>query len=56
MKRITDPSFKYVPSFDTDLRKKFRKVQADLKAKAAQEAANVAEANTKTIPLKRGKA
>lgn len=67
MKKITDPTFKYVPSFETDLRKKFRRIQAEnaatQKAKAEQEAAaaaaqaardaaNAAEATNKTITLK----
>lgn len=54
MKRITDKAFEYTPSFNTDLRKKFRRIQADQraadKAKAAQEAADAAEAEAKTIP------
>ena len=36
MKSITDPSFKYVHSSKTDIRKTFRRVRAELeKAKAA---------------------
>ena len=36
MKRITDPTFRYTPSFATDLRKKFRKME--LERKRAQQA------------------
>lgn len=56
MKRITDPKFKYTPSYDTDIKKRFRKIEAENKARRALEAANRAEAQTKTIPLKRSKA
>lgn len=60
MKRITDPSFKYTPSFETDLRKRFRKMEQERRAaetrKAEQDALNAAEANTKTITLKARKA
>lgn len=44
MHRITDKSFRYTPSFNTDLRKSFRKYAQDQKdreerAKAAEAAA-----------------
>jgi len=63
MSRILDKSFKYVPSHETDLKKRFAKMRAELKAKAAREAeqarvqaaqnaANAAEASSKTISLK----
>jgi hypothetical protein len=54
-----DKNFRYIPSKeqgDGYLKKRFAKVQRELKAKAAQEAANAAEAQTKTIPLKARKA
>ena len=41
MLRITDKSFQYTPSFETDLRKKFRKLQQGRRASAA--AAKAAE-------------
>lgn len=57
MKRITGPSFKYTPSFETDLRKKFRKMGQERRAAEARKAAlDAAEANTKPIPIKRSKA
>jgi len=42
MKRILDPSFRYVPSLETDVRKTFARVrrarQDDLRKKAGKEA------------------
>lgn len=38
MIRITDKSFQYTTSFNTDLRKKFRKLQQDRRAAAARSA------------------
>jgi hypothetical protein len=35
MIKITDKSFRYTPSFNTDLKKKFRKLEQDRKAAAA---------------------
>lgn len=48
--------FGYRRAVETDVRQTFRRVRAEQKAKAAQEASNLAEANTKTItlPRKRG--
>lgn len=34
MKRITDPSFKYYPACDTDIRRTFRRVERERKARA----------------------
>lgn len=57
MSRILDPKFKYVPAHATDLKARFRKVRAELKAKAEQAARNEAEAEAKVKPLqKRSKA
>ena len=41
MKRLTDPTFKYTPSHETDLRKKFAKIRRAQKAAAAEAAAKV---------------
>ena len=49
MSRILEKSFKYVPAARTDISKTFAKARAVIKAKQAQEAANVAEAQAKTI-------
>lgn len=35
MIRITDKAFQYTPSFNTDLRKKFRKIEQDRRAAAS---------------------
>jgi hypothetical protein len=67
MKSILHKSFRYVPSYGTDLKARFRKENAALNVKAAQEAAalqaqaerdaqNAAEAQQKTITLKARKA
>lgn len=59
MKKITDPDFKYTPSYDTDLRKKFKRMeqehrkraeQARLEAKAEAER-NRQEQEQKVAPL-----
>ena len=41
MIRITDKSFRYTTSFNTDLRKKFRKLEQD--RRAAEASSNLAE-------------
>lgn len=40
----------------TDVKATFRRIRAELKAKADQDVANAAEAQVKVQPLKRGKA
>lgn len=60
MIKITDKRFHYTPSFNTDLKKKFKRIhreqaEADAKAKAIADA-NAAEATQKTITLKARKA
>ena len=42
MIRITDQSFRYTPSFNTDLRKKFRKLEQERRAAEARKAAETA--------------
>ena len=46
MLKITDKAFRYTPSFNTDLRKKFRKIEQERKK-------NAEEAAVKVAPLKR---
>jgi hypothetical protein len=47
MKRsILDPQFKYVPAAATDIRKTFQRIRK-------QQAANKAEAQSKTIPMRK---
>lgn len=44
MKRLTDRNFKYVNSYDTNIRKTFKRARAELaKAKAAAEPGEVAQ-------------
>ena len=44
MIKITDRSFQYTPSFDTDLKKKFRKIVAERRAAEAEARKEAAEA------------
>jgi hypothetical protein len=52
MLRITDKSFRYTPSFETDLRKKFRKMERD-RRDAAERLKNleVTTVNGSVVPL-----
>jgi len=45
MKNLLDPSFKYTPSFDTDIRKRFEKVKREIREqqKRAEEIAKEAD-------------
>ena len=47
MRRILDKTFRYTPSFNTDLRKSFRKYAQQEKERAEREAANTAEVTAK---------
>ena len=38
MLKITDKKFRYTPSFNTDLRKKFKRMEQERRQKEAQEA------------------
>lgn len=49
MKRITDPTFKYTPAMDTDIRKTFERVRRELEQAEQQRRENDAEARSKTI-------
>jgi len=53
--RYTDTRYQngYTPASQTDISKTFKRVHAELKARAAQEAANQAEAQSKTLHLPR---
>lgn len=54
MIRITDKSFHYTPSFNTDLRKKFRKLEQDRRAAEARKAADAtAESSVVTMVARR---
>lgn len=41
MIRITDPKFKYVPSFATDLKKRFRQIELEQKKQSEAGKTNV---------------
>ena len=46
MIKITDKSFHYVPSYETDLRKKFKKMEQERRAGEARKAADAATGNS----------
>jgi hypothetical protein len=50
---ILDRRFKYTPAANTDLRKTFKRIRAEQKAKAERERANEAEAAAKVQNLQR---
>ena len=48
---ITDKSFRYTPSFNTDIRKKFRKIEQERRAaEASSKAAEAAPVNS-VVPM-----
>lgn len=49
---ILDRRFKYTPAAQTDVSKTFKRIRAEQKAKAEQDARNAAEAAAKTTTLK----
>jgi hypothetical protein len=50
MIKITDKSFHYVPSYETDLRKKFKKMAQEQRAAEARKAAEATTANS-VVPM-----
>jgi hypothetical protein len=55
MKSILDPTFRYVPSVETDLKKTFSRVRREIeRARAAQPASTAASA-TRVLMLPRAK-
>lgn len=54
MKSILDPSFRYVPSAETDIRKTFNRVRREL-AKARPSAAPSRPAPPRVVPFARTK-
>lgn len=49
---ILDKRFRYTPAASTDISKLFKRVRAEQKAKANQDARNEEEAAAKTVQLK----
>jgi hypothetical protein len=53
MKSILDPSFRYNPSFDTDLRRTFARIRRDREKDAEQAAQATTETLVKISPIGR---
>ncbi len=53
MKRILDPSFRYRPSFATDLRKTFERVRRERHVQTRARATSEAEAYAKVLQINR---
>ena len=51
MLKITDRSFQYTPSFNTDLKKKFRKMAAERRAAEVRKEADEAPAVHSVVPM-----
>jgi hypothetical protein len=52
MKSILDPTFRYTPSVQTDVRKTFARIRRELREQGAK-AAGDAECRTNVLPLQR---
>lgn len=48
---ITDKSFRYTTSFNTDLRKKFRKLAQEMRAAAASSKVSEAAMGNSVVPM-----
>jgi hypothetical protein len=55
MKSILDPTFKYTPSVQTDVRKTFARIRRELRAQGIR-AGSEAETGTNVLPLPRRQA
>jgi hypothetical protein len=55
MKSILDPTFHYVPSAQTDLRKTFSRVRRELARAKAQATRDAGAMPGRVVPLARGK-
>jgi hypothetical protein len=51
MLKITDKSFRYTPSFNTDLRKKFRKLEQERRAAEAHSNVSDAAMDHSVVPM-----
>ena len=52
MKSILDPTFRYVPSVATDVRKTFARIRREMSTAKVPPAAN-ADASPRVVPIKR---
>jgi len=50
MKSILDPTFRYTPSVQTDVRKTFARIRRELRQNARQEAEGEIKANVLSLP------
>jgi len=51
MKSILDPTFRYTPSLETDLKKTFARVRREMRQRELEKARSQAEARSKVLPL-----
>lgn len=51
MLKITDKSFRYTPSFNTDLRKKFKKLEQERRAVEAHSRDSEADLGHSVVPM-----
>jgi hypothetical protein len=51
MLKITDKSFRYTPSFNTDLRKKFRKLEQERRAAEAHSKESEVDMGHSVVPM-----
>jgi hypothetical protein len=52
MKSIFDPSFRYVPSFETDVRKTFARIRRERAENALETRASLDAAPMKVLPIR----
>jgi hypothetical protein len=55
MKSILDPTFRYVPSVETDLKKTFSRIRREMEKASAQKQAMSAAGATRVVMLNRPK-
>jgi len=51
MKSILDPTFRYTPSVETDIKKTFARVRREMRQRELEKARSLAEARSKVLPL-----
>ncbi len=55
MKSVLDRSFRYTPSFETNLKATFARVRREMRQAQTEAAEAAAEAKTKVLPMKPAK-